>query len=330
MNMFKQIIRSGVSDSDDYLKKRGVILCNYISLILCASIILLSVIRLAEGRSISQSLLTGFVLFLIPIFFNRLSWTTLSRLYLCYVPVGFLWYTFVSILRVVPVVETSMYDGLRILLLAVSFIPYLLLEKDKLPTLLLGILPTLISFLFFEYILSGAGVGSREVGILGKDYQFMQIRGLVSYLIVSASCYAFLYVITQNDKYNQELVTALKNKSEEIEMQNEEMAQSQEMLNELNLHLEELVAKKTHNIELQNEKLIKYAHSNAHYVRGPIARLLGLIQLSKLDTEIDYCWYFEKMEHETNEIDKITKRIAEDLNNPDVGSINEAEVNRGA
>lgn len=312
--MFKKIIRSGVSDRDDYLKKRGVILSNYISLILCGSILLICIIRLAEGRGISPSLINGFFLFLIPILFNRIRWTTLSRLYLCYTPVGYLWYVFVSSLRVAPVVETSVYDGLRIFLLAVSFIPYLLFEKEKLTILFLGIVPTLISFLFFEMILSEAGVGGRMLGILGKDYQLQQTRGLVSYLIVNASCYAFLYVITQNDKMNHELVAKLKNKTEEIEVQNEELKQSQEMLHELNLHLEDLVTMKTHNIEMQNEKLTKYAHSNAHDVRGPIARMLGLIQLSRLEADVNYRWFFEKMEHETNEIDRITKRIAQDLN----------------
>jgi signal transduction histidine kinase len=240
-------------------------------------------------------------------------------------PVGFLWYVFISNLSEAAAVEVSMYDGLRIFLLAVSFIPYLLFEKDKLTILFLGILPSLISFLFFEYILSWAGVGSRQLGVTGHDYELMQMRGVVSYLIVSASCYAFLFVINQGDKVNRELMMTLQSKSDEIEVQNEELVQSQEKLNELNLHLEDLVAIKTHSIEVQNEKLTKYAHSNAHDVRGPIARLMGLVQLSKLETEIDYKWFFEKMEHETHEIDKITKRIADDLNNQDAQTLDKVD-----
>ena len=330
MSIIKHIIRSGISDGDDYLKKRGVILSNYISLILCGSITLLFIIRWLKNGIFVESLIAGSLLFLVPIFFNRLAWTTVSRLYLCYMPVAFLWYIFISNLSEAPVVEQSMYDALRLFLLAVSFIPYLLFEKNKFSVLLLGMLPTLLSFLLFEYFLSWSEVGGRQLGITGKDYDLMQTRGIVCYLIVSASCYAFLNVITQNDKVNQELMEALKNKTEEIEVQNEELAQSQEMLNEVNLHLEDLVAIKTHNIKLQNEKLTEYAHSNAHYVRGPIARLLGLIQLSKLENEIDYRWFIDKMEHETNEIDKITKRIAQDLNDHDGSSLDREVFNRGA
>ena len=123
MTVFKHIIRSGVSDSDDYLKTRGVILSNYISLILCASIILLFVIRWVQNGIVINSLITGFLLFLSPIVFNRFSQTTLSRLYLCYMPVGFLWYVFITNLSEATAVEASMYDSLRLFLLAVSFIP---------------------------------------------------------------------------------------------------------------------------------------------------------------------------------------------------------------
>jgi signal transduction histidine kinase len=309
--------RSGVSASDHYLKARGVIISNYISLILCASITLIFVIRWLLNGIIIPSLIAGFLLFLSPIIFNRLSWTTLSRMFLCYVPVGFLWYIFISNLRDINSIEASIYDGLRMFLLSLSFIPYLLFEKDKFLVLFVGVLPTLISIFLFEYLLTWAGVSSHQLGLVSHDYTLMQTRSIITYLIVSASCYAFLYVITQNDKLNQQLMADLKNKSEEIEVQNEELVQSQEKLNELNLHLEDLVVKKTHNIELQNEKLTKYAFSNAHHVRGPIARLLGLIQLSKLETDLDYRWYFDKMEHESNEIDKITKRIARELNSTD-------------
>ena len=314
MNALAYIIRSGVTSKDHSLRARGIILSNYISLILGGSITLIFFIRWIMNGLLVPSLITGFLIFLVPIGLNRLSWTTLSRLYLCYVPVIFLWYIFISNLRMVSSIEASIYDGLRMFLLSVSFIPYLLFEKDRLLILFAGILPTFVSVFFFEYLLNWTGVSSHQLGLMSHDYTLMQTRSIITYLIVSASCYAFLYVIAQNDKLNQQLMADVKNKSEEIEMQNEELVQSQEKLSELNLHLEELVAKKTRNIALQNEKLTHYAHSNAHHVRGPIARLLGLIQLSRLEKDLDYHWYFEKMEHESQEMDKITKLIAKELN----------------
>ena len=88
-------------------------------------------------------------------------------------------------------------------------------------------------------------------------------------------------------------------------------------MNENNQHLEDLVLKKTEDIKAQNEKILRYAFSNAHHVRGPVARVLGLIQLSKLETDLNYQWFFEKVEHETKQIDDIITGIAKELDEID-------------
>ena len=62
-----------------------------------------------------------------------------------------------------------------------------------------------------------------------------------------------------------------------------------------------------------NERLLRYAFSNAHQVRGPVARLLGLIQLSKMETDISYPWFFEKMENEVHSVDAILNAIAKEF-----------------
>jgi glucan phosphoethanolaminetransferase (alkaline phosphatase superfamily) len=94
-------------------------------------------------------------------------------------------------------------------------------------------------------------------------------------------------------------------KSNEIETQNEELVQSQESLNQLNLNLENLVQERTQKIQQQNYQLIKYAYSNAHHVRGPVARILGLIQLSKMEN-INSPFLFQKIEDDLIE-KEITK-----------------------
>lgn len=102
-------------------------------------------------------------------------------------------------------------------------------------------------------------------------------------------------------------------KSNEIETQNEELLQSQESLSQLNNRLEAIVEERTREVKMQNEQLIKYAYANAHHVRGPVARLLGLIGLSKLETKLDYPFLFEKIEEQTIEIDSVVKQINKEL-----------------
>jgi signal transduction histidine kinase len=140
-------------------------------------------------------------------------------------------------------------------------------------------------------------------------------------IITTAITFVILYILVvlsagtlkaRYDSINRELKQAnheLIEKSNEIEAQNEELIQSQEKLHSLNQFLEQAVEERTQQVLLQNEKLLKYAYTNAHEVRGPIARVLGLVQLSKVDPSLDLPFIFEKIEHETNEIDAIISRI---------------------
>src|SRR5258706_3055176 len=86
MISLKGIVESGLKKKDSYQKKRGIVLCNAIALILCASLLLLFILRLFVLHNINQATLLNFpigmALFLATVLLNRLFLTTLSRLYL--------------------------------------------------------------------------------------------------------------------------------------------------------------------------------------------------------------------------------------------------------
>jgi hypothetical protein len=234
-------------------------------------------------------------------------------LYLSLLPTVFVWYVFITTILVMPKIETSVYDSLRIFLLALSCIPYLILDKKQLPVFVLGILPSLISIVFFENLLGVLGIDHDSRGIAEAEYQYIQMRIIVSYLIINSCCIVFQIIIQKNDEFNQRLLAELKDQSDEIAAQNEELMQSEENLSRVNLHLESLVEERAGKIRQQNEMLLKYAYANAHHVRGPVARVLGLIQVSKMKTDLDFPWFFEKVEDEAKAIDTILKRIASDF-----------------
>ena len=83
------------------------------------------------------------------------------------------------------------------------------------------------------------------------------------------------------------------------------------------LKSEELVAQKEE-IELQNQKLIEYAFYNAHKVRGPLARILGLVYLLKREAEkigfVDNDQYLEKLSESANELDIAVREMSQNLN----------------
>jgi signal transduction histidine kinase len=105
----------------------------------------------------------------------------------------------------------------------------------------------------------------------------------------------------------------LQEKNNEIASQNEELLQIQDNLNELNLDLERLVNERTEKVRVQNDILLKYSYRNAHDLRGPVARLLGLASLVNLESPPEHGFLMAKMVEQAHEIDHVVKQINVDL-----------------
>jgi signal transduction histidine kinase len=116
-------------------------------------------------------------------------------------------------------------------------------------------------------------------------------------------------VQTNMRKMNQEL----HDKAYEIETQNEELMQVQDNLNAVNQNLEKIVGDRTTRILHQNEILIKYSYTNAHQLRGPVARLLGLASLYELDCQMEPGFIIRKMVDEAYSIDSVIRQINTNL-----------------
>lgn len=139
--------------------------------------------------------------------------------------------------------------------------------------------------------------------------------------VTAAITYSTLYFIlfyatwvlkSNYDRIQQNLINTnaqLNDKAKEIASQNEELLQIQENLSILNADLEKIVDDRTTKIKAQNEVLIKYSYRNAHHLRGPVARLLGLSMVYKLDPHSNPVYFMDKMVEQANEIDSVIKQI---------------------
>lgn len=91
-------------------------------------------------------------------------------------------------------------------------------------------------------------------------------------------------------KINKNLQIAyfeIKEKQEEILLQNEELNLSKEEIYTLNNHLEALVEERSNKLMKRNKQLTEYAFFNAHKLRSPIATILGLYEVLKLDLSLE-------------------------------------------
>jgi PAS domain S-box-containing protein len=217
LNFVKSLIESGVKDHDNPSKRRGVIFSNYIALILCAVNLILFLI-IPQNRSwegLTQTSI-AIAIFSFPIILNRISLIDLSRLYLCWVPPLIISWYIISRMNEMTVVPVSVYGGLRIYLLAVSCIPYLLLERSRLPLFLLGILPSFLLVIFCDNLLDFLGVGFEAKGAEDIQYAYTSLRSIIAYVLIGGCCFALRFVVDRTDSLNQQLISELEQKNKII------------------------------------------------------------------------------------------------------------------
>ncbi|HEY3404246.1 MAG TPA: tetratricopeptide repeat protein [Ohtaekwangia sp.] len=142
----------------------------------------------------------------------------------------------------------------------------------------------------------------QEIGFHKKivQRQYVAIIGVTAILILTVMIgFKFYYLNRTNLRAKEDLLKL----NTEIHSMNE--------------NLEQLVQKRTEEIKLQNQRLVEYAFFTAHEVRGPLARILGLIELAKLKdiSSEDKDQIMARLEDTANELDEVIRVINRKLEN---------------
>jgi tetratricopeptide (TPR) repeat protein len=99
---------------------------------------------------------------------------------------------------------------------------------------------------------------------------------LVFFVVVSILLY-------RRNKTIRRLNAELRNKQDEVLAQAEELKSTNEEIESINTNLEKLVEERSRKVIEQNEKLQEYSYFNAHKIRGPLARVLGLVNIMEFE-----------------------------------------------
>lgn len=99
-------------------------------------------------------------------------------------------------------------------------------------------------------------------------------------------------------------------KNREIKKKNKELRKKALQIELINQRLNQMVKDKTDRMERQNNQLIEYAFFNSHKVRGPLARIMGLVELIKSSHNAEEKHlYISKLEESANELDQVVSEI---------------------
>ena len=114
-----------------------------------------------------------------------------------------------------------------------------------------------------------------------KEQRLVIIGGTSHFLLLLGVLFLVLKLYKSKNMWARS-VDSLNN---EVNQKNEELQTVNEEIQSINDKLEVSVQDRTRRIKTQNEKLVKYAFINSHEVRGPLARVLGLLYLLGLENK---------------------------------------------
>jgi PAS domain S-box-containing protein len=207
------IIESGADPSETPAKRRSVVFSNALAIILIAANILLFVI-IPGNHNVGgfSEMIYATAIFSVAIIFNRFSLSNLSSIYLSWVPPLLIAWLMIDSMRELEEVTPAAYFGVRIYFLATSCIPFLLIGRNNLPLLVIGLLPSFLLLIFCDFFLQLAGVNISEELV----HDLTQTRSLIAYLVIGGSCFVLKTIVGKTDAQNETLINELRKKNEII------------------------------------------------------------------------------------------------------------------
>lgn len=103
----------------------------------------------------------------------------------------------------------------------------------------------------------------------------------------------------------------------DLNKQKDMVHNQKEVLMATKQQLETLLEARTKKLEEKNQGISKYAYLNSHKVRSPLARILGLVNLTQyedLDADETRSYYFNELKTNATDLDNVLKEISEILN----------------
>ena len=118
-----------------------------------------------------------------------------------------------------------------------------------------------------------------------------------------------------NFKVLSSLQEELQQKNNQLKLSEDELLASTEELKLINENLNHLVGHRTEALINQNKKLLEHAFINAHKVRGPLARILGLVNLFGQEVNLDHTGkdLLNRLDVSARELDTILKEVRANL-----------------
>ena len=314
-------LRIGTSNATSPQEMRVIVLSNKLSIgIFLLSIFLFVAYAVSYPPNfITIAIPIGGLISGVTLLLNYFNKTTFARFWLSLLPPAFcLFVSIVFKLKSPEGFESEFYE-FRYIMVGMGILPLALLLMREKTLLWLSMSLNLLAVLLFDPLHNAFGVGYYQLGHHDTTYYFGNVVILVTYLILVGSAYLVKKSNEASHDRNLQLIEELNNAKEaleernsEIEAQNQEIVSQSEVLSEnqikleqafeiiksqkellthANLSLENELLEKNKELTQTNSELIRYnnelrqfSFTVSHNLRGPVASLLGLVNIIDLST----------------------------------------------
>ncbi len=171
------------------------------------------------------------LIFLIPLVFNKLGFTTTSRVLLSWLTPVFVMGITILDLRAGEVMSSSSMVGLRLFLLAGICFPFLIFDLSEKYLLFIGLAAPVLILVFFDPIFNLFDVTYLRNVENDKFYGFSNVRATISAIAICLSLYFLKRIVEHSEQVNANLLLQLHEKNKLIHQQ------ARDEVNKLNLEL---------------------------------------------------------------------------------------------
>ncbi len=286
--MLNSIVNIGVrADLPNQLKNKIVLTNSILLILICIDLLLLVPFVYEDGWAIAAFTdLISLVVLISFIILNYFGFYSLSRLGTALYPAIIVMFASIAV-KIYNFENIHIYDFFdsRILVVGFFILPFILFSYTEKLLLYSTIVIVFILIVAFDPIHSFFGVGYEDFfGFKPKAYI---VSGVYMDIVIIFIAGALLYFKADIESLlirNYKLLT-------DLESNNIELSALFEEVENANTKLTNQVEIKTSELKVSNEELIKhnnelqqFSSTLSHNLRGPVANLLGLSQLFKMDS----------------------------------------------
>jgi ligand-binding sensor domain-containing protein len=157
---------------------------------------------------------------------------------------------------------------------------------------------------------------SIKVIVTPPFWQTWWFRVVVVCIALTAAYISVRMRISRVHKQKSKLKRQVRKRTQKITRMHDELKAQSKEIKSINENLEEIVKTRTIELERKNKALREYAYINAHKVRGPVASMLGLIDLiSRTELTPDAEQMFEYLKKSAEDLDSVVHSVTTAIEN---------------